>query len=109
MGLRISAGSIGGKATASDVALTLGSSKQLVELTTLLASGKHITHAEVEAYRPFGGDKQLVDEFHFDDVLISSLGTGNATSNALSFDFTKYSHGHELFDQKTGQEVGFVS
>ena len=112
MGLTNS-GSVGGagagKTAASDVTLLLGSSKQLAELTTKLTEGTHIKLAEVEAYQSGGGaGKQLVDEFRFEDVQIASLDTANASSNVLSFDFAKYSHGHELLDAK-GAATGFVS
>ena len=86
-----------GRATAEDVALLLGSSEQLVQLMNMLDKGQHIKTAEIEAYS-HGGERQLVDEFRFDDVLLTSLDTSNGSSNALAFDFAKFSHGHQDYD-----------
>jgi hypothetical protein len=56
-----------------------------------------------------GGDKQLVDQFYFEEVGITSIDTTNATLNQLTFDYEKYSHGHQLYDSKGGAETGYVS
>ena len=84
-----------GKLSATGAFLGLGSSAQLLELTQALTSGKHYKDLEVEAYRS-GGDKgdSLVDQYYFQDVLVSSLSTSNASSNQVSVDFGAFSHGH---------------
>jgi VCBS repeat-containing protein len=92
-------GLVGGKTTAQDVFVTLGSSNALVDLNEFLNTGKHLTKVEIEAYAP-GGDKgnALIDEYIFNDVLVTSLQTNNASSNSLSFDFAKFSYGHQLYN-----------
>jgi type VI protein secretion system component Hcp len=91
------------QATADDVMLALGSSKQLVELTQALLSGKHLNNLEVEAYRMDGAQPQLVDEYKFEDVILSGLTTSNATDNTLSFDYGKYAEGHIAYDANGAQ------
>src|SRR4051812_10961941 len=100
-----STGMIGGtgQATADDVMLALGSSKQLVELTQTLLSGRHLNNLEVEAYRMDGAQPQLVDEYKFEDVILSGLTTSSATDNALSFDYGKYAEGHIAYDANGAQ------
>jgi type VI protein secretion system component Hcp len=84
-----------GKLIPSEVTLQLGASGPLVELGAELFGGQHIKLAEIEAYRAGGGDKaQLVDEFRFENVLVTSLHSAGVTDNVLSFDFTRFSHGH---------------
>ena len=96
-----------GKLLPSDVMLGLGASGPLVELSKELFSGAHIKFAEIEAYAP-GSKPQLVDEFRFEDVLVTSWHSAGATDNALSFDFGKFSHGHVQTDA-TGKVTGSVS
>jgi type VI secretion system secreted protein Hcp len=84
-----------GKATKDDVGLTLGSSSELVALTLALASGEHIKDVEIEAYRGgISGKEQLVEEFRFNDVIITKLDTVNGTTNELAFDFSSFTHAH---------------
>src|SRR5689334_23853854 len=79
--------------------LALGSSKQLVELTQALLSGKQLSSLEVEAYRMDGAQPQLVDEYKFEDVILNGLSTdGSATQNTLSFSYAKYAEGHIAYD-----------
>ena len=113
MGLTGTSSSTDGKViinqpTASDVLLTLGSSEQLVKLTEMLDKGTILKFAEIEAYRAGGESKMLVDEYHFDNVLLRDLDSVNATDNALSFDFTKFSHGHVSY-KADGTQAGTVS
>ncbi|CAN0308093.1 unnamed protein product, partial [Phaeothamnion confervicola] len=92
-----------GKSSASDVGLRLGSSNELLALTDALNKGTHITNVEIESYLNSGSKgPQLVDEFKFSDVAITSLSSFNATLNALTFDFAQYSHGHVAQDAKGG-------
>jgi len=101
---------IAGQVEFGEVTLKMGSSKGLAELAGRMLQGTSIKLAEVEAYRDSGGDKGmlLMDEFRFENVLISSLDTTNAVSNELGFAFTKYSHGHELYDL-ADKPTGFVA
>ena len=50
-----------------------------MQLTEALATGKHLKGVEIEAYVP-GGDKggNLIDQYYFEDVLVTSLSTGAA-------------------------------
>ncbi len=91
-----------GKSSADDATLLLGSGGQLAQLSGALLSGEHLKSVEIEAYRSSGEGKQLVDEFKFNDVLLSQLDSGSGGSNALSLDFKSFSHGHVEFDQKGG-------
>jgi len=97
-----------GKATASDVSSLLGSSSAVVELTEAVASGQHLKNVEIEAYRPGetkGGN--LIDEFRFDDVLITGLSTGghsSATASSVSFDFIKFGHAHVDYKEDGSKE-----
>jgi type VI protein secretion system component Hcp len=91
-----------GKVSASDVSLSLGMSSGLVQLNDDLFKGTILKDAEIEVYLLGGKEAQLVDEFKFDDVHISSLSSSNESSNALSFDFGSYSHGHVALDGKGG-------
>ncbi|MEO8135682.1 MAG: type VI secretion system tube protein Hcp, partial [Betaproteobacteria bacterium] len=99
----ISSGSGGGtgKSVAQDVHLLLGSSAEILALTDALDKGTHLKNVEIESYAS-GGDKgpQLVDEFKFNDVLVNSLDTTNASTNALTFDFASFTHGHVEQDSK---------
>ncbi|HYC44155.1 MAG TPA: VCBS domain-containing protein [Burkholderiales bacterium] len=87
-----------GKLTATDVMLLMGSSPQLVELTQFVNTGKHIKIAEVEAYETSADGPRLVDEYRFHDVTLNDLRTSNSTQNVLTFDFSKFTHGHVLYD-----------
>jgi type VI protein secretion system component Hcp len=88
----IGGGGGAGKAVASDVFLVLGSSSEIVDITDFLLSGAHLKNVEIEAYR--GEDPQLVDEYRFEDVLFSSWSNSNASANAVSFNYAKFSHAH---------------
>jgi VCBS repeat-containing protein len=94
-----------GQAMADDVMLALGSSKQLVELTQALLSGKHLNSVEVEAYRMDGAQPQLVDEYHFEDVTLNGLATSSPTDNTLSFSYGKYAEGHIAYDPNGAQSL----
>jgi type VI secretion system secreted protein Hcp len=94
-GLVFGGGGGAGKVTASGVALALGSSAQILELTDGVTSGKHFKDLEVEAYQPVSGnDPQLVDQYYFQDVLVSTLQSSGANHNQVSVDFARFSHGH---------------
>ena len=93
-----------GKVTASDVSLLLGSNLELVDLAGALASGKFLNNIEIEAYRP-GGDKALVDQYYFEDLLFTGLGTGNGGGSSLSFDYARFNHGHVEYNEK-GMKAG---
>ena len=98
-----------GKSTATDVSLLLGSSTELLDLTTALASGAHLKNVEIEAYATGGKDQmQLIDEFKFSDVLITQLDTTNASSNVLNFDFSSFTHGHVAIDPNDGSVTGYT-
>jgi len=105
-----SGGALAGKVSASDVALLLGSSGQILDLTDGVTTGQHFKFLEVEAYLP-GGDKGslLVDEYYFEDVVVSALQTSNASTNQVSVDYAKFSHGHVEYDAKTGAALAPTS
>jgi len=84
-----------GKVSMGPATLGLGSSAELLLLTDALTEGKHFTFLEVEAYAS-GGDKgrQLVDQYYFDTVFVSSFAGGGANANLVEVDFIKFAHGH---------------
>jgi len=58
----------------------------------MLAAGKHIQSAELEVYgQNSKGELQIIDEFKFEDLLVSSWdiaqGGSSIAANSLSFDF----------------------
>jgi type VI secretion system secreted protein Hcp len=91
-----------GKASASDLSFTLGSSAELLQLEDALTSGKHLKNLEIEAYH-FGGEgKQLVDQYVFQDLLVTSLQTTDSVTNQVAVNFAQFSHGHIEYDAKGG-------
>jgi VCBS repeat-containing protein len=85
-----------GKASASDVQLTLGSSSLIARLADMLTSGKIVDGVEIEAYAPgFKGGPTLVDEYVFDQVLLTSLNSAEDAYNSVGLTYARYSHGHE--------------
>ena len=72
---------------------------QLVQLTELLDTGHAIALAEVEAYAPGsdGEPRRLVDEYRFEDVLVTGVNSYGVTDNGVSLDFSKFSHGHVTY------------
>jgi len=90
-----------GKASATDLSFTLGSSAELLQLEDALTSGKHLQSLEIEAYHAVGaGKQQLVDQYVFQDLLVTSLQTSNSVSNSVSVDFGEFSRGHVEYDAK---------
>ena len=89
-----------GKASATDLSLTLGSSAELLQLEDALTSGKHLTNLEIEAYHVGSNGKQLVDQYVFQDLFVTSLQTFDSVSNSVSVDFAKFSRGHVEYDAK---------
>ena len=57
----------------------LGTGKAAVALTDAVASGEHLKFVEIEAYTK-GEAPRLVDEFKFEDVIVSSLQTSGSAS-----------------------------
>ncbi len=97
-----SGGSGVGKSSAQDVKVLLGSSAEILALTDALTSGKLLGHIEIESYVNGANGLQLVDEFKFNDVLVSHLDNSNGVANSLGFDFASFTHGHvEQDDQGT--------
>jgi VCBS repeat-containing protein len=97
-----------GKVIFQDLHVSLGSSSELVELTQMLAMGEHIKSAELEVYATGGkAGHQIIDEFKFEDVLVSEWQTFDASTNHLSFEFAEVSYGHQLYDE-IGQAKGFA-
>ncbi|MDH4259948.1 MAG: tandem-95 repeat protein [Gammaproteobacteria bacterium] len=107
-GLVVGGGGGAGKVSASEVVLALGSSRQILDLTDGVTMGQHFKFLEVEAYQSGGGKPQLVDQYYFEDVLVTGLSTVNATSNQVSLDYAKFSHGH-LEYSGTGTSLGSSS
>jgi|GEM_PF-5471865 len=89
-----------GKASASDVSLILGSSGEIVNLTHLLASGTILKNVEIEVYSHVGGKAQLVDDYLFENVLMTSLATGSDSANSVSFAYQKFTESHIGLDAK---------
>ena len=78
-----------------------GSSAELLQLEDALTSGKHLQSLEIEAYHAVGaGKQQLVDQYVFQDLLVTSLQTSNSVSNSVSVDFGEFSRGHVEYDAK---------
>ncbi|HSA89262.1 MAG TPA: VCBS domain-containing protein [Burkholderiales bacterium] len=90
-----------------DLTVTLGSSSELVQLTTLLASGASLGSVELEAYRLGNWGRQIVDEFKLGDVVLTGLSTQNAVANTLSFDFGTMQYGHQEYSE-SGGAAGFI-
>jgi len=91
-----------GKASATGLSFTLGSSAELLQLEDALTSGKHIENLEIEAYHAGGAGKQLVDQYVFQDLFVTSLQTSDSVFNSVSVDFAKFSRGHVEYDAKGG-------
>jgi len=111
MGLNAAFSSTGGvgKTTVDPVNLLLGSSASIVHLTDALAGGSVLKGVEIEAYYHGGqGKPQLVDQYYFGNASLSSLDTNNASSNALSFAYTGFGHGHVEYDPNTGASKGIT-
>ena len=85
--------------------MDLGSSRLLVELTEALGSGRQFDYAEIEAYRVVEGKQLIVDEYKFEDVMVSELLSTNATRNTLSFDYGSVSYGHAVSHDAYGEVV----
>jgi type VI secretion system secreted protein Hcp len=96
-----SIGSIGGggagKATFDEVVLLLGSSKEMIGLSSKLLSGGVIKKVELDVYAP-GAQPQLVDEYEFLNVSLTDLESSAANANELSFNFTKLTQRHTVYD-----------
>jgi type VI protein secretion system component Hcp len=91
-----------GKASATGLSFTLGSSAELLQLEDALTSGKHLTNLEIEAYHAGGAGKQLIDQYVFQDLFVTSLQTSDSVFNSVSVDFAKFSRGHVEYDAKGG-------
>src|SRR5262245_13139040 len=89
-----------GKASATDLSFTLGSSAQLLQLEDALTSGTHLKNLEIEAYHDSSAGKQLVDQYVFQDLFVTSLQTSDSAFNSVSVDFAKFSRGHVEYDDK---------
>jgi type VI protein secretion system component Hcp len=93
-------GGIGaGKATFEDVVLRLGSSKEIVTLTSKLLAGAHIKKVEVDTYQEIDGKLQVLDQYDFTDATVTQLTDEGGNDNVLSFAFGKVSLAHHLYDQ----------
>ncbi len=100
-------GTVAGKPSADDVLLQLGSSNEMVDLLTLVGTGKHVDGIELELYRAGEGKASLVEEYRFEQAFITGLstyGSAGATSNMVSFDFGRFSHGYVVYDEKGAVE-----
>ena len=91
-----------GQASATDLSFTLGSSAELLQLENALTSGKILDNLEIEAYHVGGDGKQLVDQFVFQDVLVTSLQTTNSVTNQVTVDFAQFSRAHVELNAKGG-------
>jgi type VI protein secretion system component Hcp len=84
-----------GKSSLDEVRLELGSSKQLVDLFASLTKGEHLEYLQVEAYHKGDtGVPELVDEYHFEDVVVRSLASSGANQNEVGIVAAKFGHGH---------------
>ena len=91
-----------GQASATDLSFTLGSSAELLQLEDALTSGKLLENLEIEAYHVGGDGKQLVDQFVFQDLLVTSLQTTNSVTNQVTVDFAQFSRAHVELNAKGG-------
>jgi type VI secretion system secreted protein Hcp len=91
-----------GLASATDLLFTLGSSAELLQLENALTSGKFLENLEIEAYHVGGDGKQLVDQYVFQDLLVTSLQTINAVTNQVTVDFAQFSRAHIELNAKGG-------
>ncbi|HEX5092798.1 MAG TPA: Ig-like domain-containing protein, partial [Burkholderiales bacterium] len=86
-----------GKVSVADVQLALGESSAILDLLEGVATGKHFEFFEVEAYLGGGGSKGglgfLVDEYRFEDVLVSGLQS-SGTEHDVSLNFAAFEHTH---------------
>jgi VCBS repeat-containing protein len=90
---------------ADDVVAVLGRSDAVPQLIGLLAGGKELANAEIEAYA-LGMTDVLVDQYWFEGVRLSALQlSGGGTSNLeeLSFNFERFNHSHAQPDARTGK------
>jgi len=88
-----SGGAGAGKVKFDGATLELGTSNALVELMAQMTKGQHLEFLEVEAYRTGAENKQLIDEYYFDTVFLSSLDT-TGSANSVGIAAGKFSHGH---------------
>jgi len=94
--IHVGSGGSMGKASASDVSLTLGTSSMIAYLAEALSNGTNIKHVEIEAYAPSALKAgSLVDEYNFQTVLLTGLNSSGQATNELSFAFGRYGHGHQ--------------
>jgi type VI protein secretion system component Hcp len=89
------------------VVLLLGSSNELVKLTQSLFTGKHIKNVELDVLDTVGGEQRRVDEYDFTNVILSGLDSPAANVNELSFNFSKFTHRHTVYDEG-GKEDGQI-
>jgi hypothetical protein len=67
-----------------------------------VTEGHHFKFFEVEAYAAGGKESQLVDQYYFQDVLVTGLQSDGANANEVSLDYGAFSHGHIEQDIKGG-------
>jgi len=102
---RETGGAGGGRATADEVLLQLGSSSALEKLEEDLFKGTVLKNFEVEVYRAGGGDKaQLVDEFWFENALVTGVDRASSSATELGLTVSKFSHDH--IEQKADGSAG---
>jgi Ca2+-binding RTX toxin-like protein len=51
--------------------------------------------------------RQIVDEYTFDDLRVTELLSTTATQNTLAFEFASMTYGHAIQDQETGAVQGY--
>ncbi len=74
-----------GKLNAQDLALVLGASNTAVDLTEALFEGEGFTSVNIEGYKTGAkGELLLVDEYLFENTLVSSVSSGGSGGNLAS-------------------------
>jgi hypothetical protein len=54
-----------------------------------------------------GGDQgaQLVDQYYFEDVVVTELNSSGANADQVSLDYARFSHGHIEYDNTNGTKI----
>jgi VCBS repeat-containing protein len=93
---------VAGKAAQGDVTIGIGVSNLLTALLIDDAKGVHIPTVQVEAYAAgigAGAAPVLVDEYRFNNALVTGVASGTGASNAVSLTYGAFTHAHVAHDQ----------
>ena len=68
----------------------------------------YLKSLEIEAYKP-GEKAMLVDQYYFENVLVSSLTNLDANYNNVTIQYGRFSHGHIEQNEQGGLEPAVES